>query len=118
VTDPLSRTTGVAAPGGRSFESIPNSRYELVGVRRDSAAASAETAPLVTVSGPVAGTWTAQVVSPSASRYRIDVRAAHDDGTGRRASGPWEEIGAGETRRWRIIYDPRDPGTFALDALP
>jgi hypothetical protein len=118
LTDPLSRTTGVSTVGGREYESIPGSRYELAGVQRDSAAASSETAPLVTVDGPVGGDWTAQVVSPSASRFRIDVRAVHDDGTGRRASAPWETIGAGESKRWRITYDPRDAAAFAIEALP
>jgi hypothetical protein len=118
LTDPLSRTTGVSAPGGREFESIPGSRYEVAGVQRDSAALGAETAPLVVVDEPVAGEWIAQVVSPSESRYRIDVRAVHDDGAGRRASAPWETIAASEAKRWRITYDPRDAEAFAIEALP
>lgn len=118
VTDPHSRTTGVAAAGGRAYESIPDSRYEIVGVQRDSSMRSGETAPLVSVNGPAGGTWTAQVVARSDTRYRIDVRAAFDDGTGRRASGPWETLGAGETRRWRITYDPGDAESFALEAMP
>ena len=67
---------------------------------------------------PAGGTWTAQVVARSDTRYRIDVRAAFDDGTGRRASAPWETLGAGETRRWRITYDPGDAESFALEAMP
>ena len=118
VTDPLSRTTGVAAAGGRAYESIPDSRYEIVGVQRDSSMRSGETAPLVSVDEPAGGTWTAQVVARSDTRYRIDVRAAFDDGTGRRASAPWETLGAGETRRWRITYDPGDAESFALEAMP
>jgi hypothetical protein len=118
LTDPLSRTTGVSTLGGREFESIPGSRYEVADVQRDSAALGEETAPLVVVDGPVAGVWTAQIVSPSESRYRIDVRAVHDDGSGRRASASWEAIGARETKRWRITYDPRDAEAFAIEALP
>lgn len=118
LTDPLTRTTGVSTAGGRVYESIPQSRYEIVGVQRDSAGASGETAPLVTVNGPVAGTWTASVVTREDSRYRIDVRAVFDDGTGRRASAPWEEIDAGETRRWRITYDPGDAASFELESAP
>ena len=118
LADPLSRTTGVAAVGGRAYESIPDSRYELAGVQRDSGGVTAETAPLVTVNGPAAGTWMASVLAVEDSRYRIDVRAVFDDGTGRRASAPWEEIGAGETRQWRITYDPADTASFELVAVP
>ena len=45
------------------------------------------------------------------------MRAAFDDGTGRRASAPWETLGAGETRRWRITYDPGDAESFAEEWL-
>lgn len=118
LADPLSRTTGVSAVGGRAYESIPDSRYELAGVQRDSGGVTAETAPLVSVNGPIAGTWMASVLAARDSRYRIDVRAVFDDGTGRRASAPWEEIDAGETRQWRITYDPGDAASFELVAVP
>ncbi len=118
LADPLSRTTGVASVGGRVYESIPGSRYELAGVQRDSGGVTAETAPLVTVNGPVAGEWLASVLAGEDSRYRIDVRAVFDDGTGRRASAPWEEIAAGESRQWRITYDPADAASFELVAVP
>lgn len=110
LTDPMSRTTGAMAPGGASLGAIPSSRYAVAAVE----GSAGETAPVVTVDGPAAGSWIVQVSSDSGGRYALDVRAVHEDGRATRGQAP-DSLAAGGSRRWRITFDASDPSVFRLD---